>query len=60
MTAINCLHSIIEIITETREIALGASGGDVNTVEETYQMGRCVDCGRPMPIPDEVERMLEQ
>ena len=59
MTAINCLHSVVEVVTETHEIATGASGGDVNTVEESYKMGRCVDCNEPMPIPEEVERMLE-
>jgi len=31
----------------------------VNTVEESYKMGRCADCNEPMPIPEEVERMLE-
>ena len=55
-----CAHALIEVVTETHEIATGASGGDVNTIEETTIMGMCTSCHEPQPIPEEIERMLEQ
>jgi hypothetical protein len=41
-----CAHSLIEVVTETREIA--TLEGKPTTITETY--GRCTACGQRMPL----------